>query len=60
MTFNKGIQKLLRFKGLKVVDFTFEGTDRLSILVKTDKNGCRCPECERRCNGVLAFVGSPG
>lgn len=49
MTANKCIQKLLRFKGLKVVDFAFEGTRRLSILVKPDKNGCRCPECERRC-----------
>lgn len=52
MTANKCIQKLLRFKGLKVVDFTFEGARRLVILVKPDKNGCRCPECGRRCRIV--------
>lgn len=49
MTANKCIQKLLRFKGLKIVGFTFERTSRLLILVKPDKNGCRCPECGRRC-----------
>lgn len=49
MTANKCIQKLLRFKGLKVVDFVFEGRGRLLILVKPHKNGCRCPECGRRC-----------
>ena len=38
MTANKCIQKLLRFKGLKVVDFAFEGTRRLSSLVKPGKN----------------------
>jgi transposase len=48
MTANKCIHKLLRFKGLKVVDFTFVGTRKLVILVKPHKNGCRCPECGRR------------
>jgi len=48
MTANKAIGKLLRFQGLKVVDFAFEGRDRLLILVKPHKNGCRCPECGRR------------
>ena len=43
MTANKCIQKLLRFKGLRVVDFAFEGASRLVILVKPHKNGCRCP-----------------
>lgn len=52
MTANKCIQKLLRFKGLKVVDFAFEGTRRLVILVKPHKNGCCCPECGRRCKIV--------
>jgi len=48
MTANKTIGKLLRFKGLKVVDFAFEGGKRLLILVKPHKNGCCCPECGRR------------
>jgi len=37
MTANKCIQKLLKFKGLKVVDFAFEGASRLNILVKPHK-----------------------
>lgn len=49
MTANKCMQKLLRFKGFKVVDFAFEGASRLVVLVKPHKNGCRCPECGRRC-----------
>jgi transposase len=48
MTANKAIGKLLRFQGLKVVDFAFEGGKRLLVLVKPHKNGCRCPECGRR------------
>lgn len=49
MTANKCIRKLLGFKGLQVVDFDFEARNRLLILlVKPHKNGCRCPECDRR------------
>jgi transposase len=48
MTANKAIGKLLRFQGFRVVDFAFEGGNRLLILVKPHKNGCRCPECGRR------------
>ena len=52
MTANKCIQRLLRLKGLKVVDFTFKGTRKLAILVTAHKNGCQCPKCGRRCKIV--------
>ncbi len=52
MTANKCIQRLLRLKGLKVVDFTFKGTRKLEILVTPHKNGCQCPKCGRRCKIV--------
>ena len=55
MTANKCIQKLLRFKELKVVDFTFKGGNRLDILVKPHKNGCCCPICGRRCKIVMTL-----
>jgi transposase len=48
MTGNKTIEKLLRFKGFKVVDFAFRGAGRLDVLVKPHKNGCLCPICGRR------------
>ena len=47
------IRKLFRLKDLKVVDFKFfTKTQLLQILVKPYKNGCRCPECGRRCKIV--------
>jgi len=49
MTANKCIEKLLKFKGLKVIDFAFKGLKKLVVLVKPYKNGCRCPRCDRRC-----------
>ncbi len=57
MTANKCIQKLLRFKGLKVVDFAFEVPGRLVILVKPHRNGCCCPECGRRGKIVQVLPG---
>jgi transposase len=48
MTGNKIVAKLLRFKGLRVVDFRFEGRHNLRLTVTPHKNGCRCPECGRR------------
>jgi len=48
MTTGKTIRKLLRLKGLKVVDATFKQDNRLLLTVKPYKNGCRCPECGRR------------
>ena len=48
MTANKCIQKLLRCKGFKVVDFRFAAGNELLILVKPHKNGLRCPQCQRR------------
>jgi len=48
MTAGKVIRKLLRLKGLKVVDFAFKRDKRLLLTVKPHKNGCRCPVCDRR------------
>jgi len=50
MTSNKFIKKLLKLKGLKVIGFWFKGRlKELCLFVKPHKNGCRCPECGRRC-----------
>lgn len=48
MSTNSVVGKLLRFKGLRVVGFWFEGRHNLVVLVKPRKNGCMCPECGRR------------
>lgn len=48
------VAKLFRFKKyLKVTDIRFENYGKtLKILVKPYKNGCRCPDCGRRCKIV--------
>lgn len=48
MTTNKFIGKLLRLKGLLVVDFAFKRGRQFEIAVKPYKNGCRCQKCDRR------------
>lgn len=49
MTVNKFIGKLLKLKGLKVSNFHFKTRDKeLNLWVKPHKNGCRCPQCNRR------------
>jgi len=48
MTANRVVGNLLRFKGLRVVDFWFEGRYNFVILVAPHRNGCLCPECGRR------------
>jgi transposase len=48
MTAGNVIRKLLRLKGLKVVDVVFKRDNRLLLTVKPHKNGCRCPLCDRR------------
>lgn len=49
MTVNKFIGKLLKLKGLKVSNFHFKIRDKeLNLWVKPHKNGCRCPQCNRR------------
>jgi transposase len=49
MTLNQFIRKLLRLKDLSVVNFDFASKKRqLHLWVKPYKNGCRCPECQRR------------
>ena len=49
MTNSKFICKLLKLKGLKVGNFSFEGWGKeLHLFVKPFKNGCRCPVCNRR------------
>jgi transposase len=50
MTVNKFIRKLLKLKELVVSGYEFNERKRhLLIFVKPYKNGCRCPECDRRC-----------
>jgi transposase len=50
MTNNNLIRKLLRIKDLKVVSVVFRTRAKeLHLYVKPYKNGCRCPECGRRC-----------
>jgi transposase len=53
MTVNKFIRKLLNLKDLFINDFQFKPRDKELILwVKPYKNGCRCPQCKRRCRIV--------
>jgi transposase len=50
MTVNKFIRKLLKLKELVVSGYELNERKRhLLIFVKPYKNGCRCPECDRRC-----------
>jgi len=50
MTANKTIAKLLKLKGLKLTGLEFRAREgALYLFVKPWKNGCRCPECGRRC-----------
>jgi transposase len=49
MTNSKLLSRLLRLKTLKITDFEFRNRDKeLHLAVKPNKNGCRCPHCERR------------
>ena len=46
----KLLAKILRLKDLKSTGFQFQQRDtELHLGVKPYKNGCRCPQCERRC-----------
>lgn len=49
----KLLLKILRLKELKINGFEFRQRDKeLHLDVKPYKNGCRCPECRRRCQIV--------
>jgi transposase len=49
MTVNKFIRKLLNLKELSVSGFELKQRPRrLTLFVKPYKNGCKCPECNRR------------
>jgi len=48
MTTNKFIGKLLKLKGLLIVNLAFRKGGNLEIAVKPYKNGCRCQTCGRR------------
>ncbi len=53
MTVNKFIRNLLNLKELAVTHFELDNRHRiLNLWVKPYKNGCRCPECNRRCRIV--------
>jgi transposase len=50
MNCNKFITKLLKLKGLKLKYFYFANYNKeLYLDVAPYKNGCLCPECNRRC-----------
>lgn len=44
----KSIARLLKLKDLKLVGLTFHNDNIARLHVKPKKNGCRCPECDRR------------
>ena len=49
----KLLSALLHLKELKINGFEFRRRDKeLHLDVKPYKNGCRCPECQRRCRIV--------
>jgi len=53
MTVNKFIRNLLNLKEMAVTHFELDDRQRiLNLWVKPYKNGCRCPECNRRCRIV--------
>lgn len=53
----KLLSKILRLKGMKVIEFTFRDHGReLHLTGKPHKSGCRCPQCGRRGR----IVASPG
>ena len=53
MTVNRFIRNLLNLKELAVTHFELDVRHRiLNLWVKPYKNGCRCPECNRRCRIV--------
>jgi len=56
MSIHKFIQKLLKIKGYRVVDFTFHNwCKELWLEVKPYTNGARCPLCNRRGKIIRAF-----
>lgn len=48
MAVYKLIAKLLKFKDFRCNGLAFRHRNRLELLVKPYKNGCRCPACGRR------------
>ncbi|MGQ7848748.1 ISL3 family transposase [Granulosicoccus sp. 3-233] len=48
----KTIARLLKLKELKLVDFSFHRDKLVRLYVRSFKNGCRCPDCDRRCKIV--------
>jgi transposase len=53
MTVNRFIRNLLNLKEMAVTHFELDDRRRvLNLWVKPYKNGCRCPECNRRCRIV--------
>ena len=53
MAGRKLLQRLLRMKGFRITWFElYERKRRVFIGVKPHKTGCRCPQCDRRCEIV--------
>ena len=57
MAGNKLLQRLLRMKGFRVTWFGLDERKRLILVgVKPHKTGCRCPQCDRRCEIVTTLT----
>lgn len=53
MTNHRLLARLLQLRELKITGFQFKNRDKeLHLSVKPYKNGCRCPQCQRRCRIV--------
>jgi transposase len=58
MTVNRFIRNLLNLKEMAVTHFELDDRRRvLNLWVKPYKNGCRCPECNRRCR-IVSEIGT--
>ena len=57
MAGKKVLQRLLRMKGFGITWFElYERKRRVFIGVKPHKTGCRCPQCDRRCEIVTILA----
>ena len=53
----KLLQRLLRMKGFRITWFElYERKREVFIGVKPHKTGCRCPQCDRRCEIVTILA----
>ena len=59
MTVNKFIRKLFQLKGVVVKNYQFKTREKvLKLWVAPYKNGCLCPQCQRRCR-IIRMMDEP-